>query len=75
VIIVRSPLRMSFGVGGTDLPSYYRKHAGFVVAAAITRYVYVTISEAFWRKSVSNIRNSRKWRPSTKSSIPSSAKP
>jgi D-glycero-alpha-D-manno-heptose-7-phosphate kinase len=48
VIIVRSPLRISLGGGGTDLPSYYRKHTGFVVAAAITRYVYVTISEAFW---------------------------
>jgi D-glycero-alpha-D-manno-heptose-7-phosphate kinase len=48
VIIVRSPLRVSLGGGGTDLPSYYRKHTGFVVAAAITRYVYVTISEAFW---------------------------
>lgn len=48
MIIVRSPLRVSLGGGGTDLPSYYRKHTGFVVAAAITRYVYVTISEAFW---------------------------
>jgi D-glycero-alpha-D-manno-heptose-7-phosphate kinase len=48
VIIVRSPLRISLGGGGTDLPSYYREHTGFVVAAAITRYVYVTISEAFW---------------------------
>jgi len=48
VIIVRSPLRISLGGGGTDLPSYYRTHTGFVVAAAITRYVYITISEAFW---------------------------
>ena len=48
MIIVRSPLRISLGGGGTDLPSYYRTHTGFVVAAAITRYVYITISEAFW---------------------------
>jgi D-glycero-alpha-D-manno-heptose-7-phosphate kinase len=48
VIIVRSPLRISLGGGGTDLPSYYRKHGGFVLSAAITRYVYITISEAFW---------------------------
>lgn len=48
MIIVRSPLRISLGGGGTDLPSYYRKHTGFVVSAAITRYVYITISEAFW---------------------------
>jgi D-glycero-alpha-D-manno-heptose-7-phosphate kinase len=48
VIIVRSPMRISLGGGGTDLPSYYTKHTGFVVAAAITRYVYITISEDFW---------------------------
>jgi D-glycero-alpha-D-manno-heptose-7-phosphate kinase len=48
VIIVRSPLRISLGGGGTDLPSYYTKHAGFVVSAAITRYVYITISDGFW---------------------------
>jgi D-glycero-alpha-D-manno-heptose-7-phosphate kinase len=43
VIIGRSPLRISLGGGGTDLPSYYREHGGFVVAAAITQYVHVTI--------------------------------
>lgn len=48
MIIVRSPLRVSLGGGGTDLPSYYRKYTGFVVSAAISRYVYITISEAFW---------------------------
>jgi len=50
VIIVRSPLRVSLGGGGTDLPSYYTKHTGFVVSAAITRYVYITISDGFWPK-------------------------
>ena len=45
LIIARSPLRISLGGGGTDLPSYYREHGGFLVAAAITRYVYVTIHE------------------------------
>jgi len=48
VIIVRSPMRISLGGGGTDLPSYYTKHTGFVVSAAITRYVYITISDGFW---------------------------
>lgn len=48
MIITRSPLRISLGGGGTDLPSYYRKFGGFVLSAAITRYVYITISEAFW---------------------------
>src|SRR6185369_7066011 len=42
MIIGRSPLRMSLGGGGTDLPSYYEKHGGFVLSAAITQYVYVT---------------------------------
>jgi D-glycero-alpha-D-manno-heptose-7-phosphate kinase len=41
-------MRISLGGGGTDLPSYYRQYTGFVVAAAITRYVYITINEAFW---------------------------
>jgi D-glycero-alpha-D-manno-heptose-7-phosphate kinase len=43
MIIGRSPLRISLGGGGTDLPSYYREHGGFLVAAAITQYVYVTL--------------------------------
>ena len=47
MIITRSPLRISLGGGGTDLPSYYREHGGFVVAAAINRYVYITVHEAF----------------------------
>ena len=47
MIIARSPLRVSLGGGGTDLPSYYRKHSGFLIAAAITKYVYITIHEGF----------------------------
>ncbi len=47
MIIARSPLRISLGGGGTDLPSYYREHTGFVIAAAIDKYVYVTIHEMF----------------------------
>jgi D-glycero-alpha-D-manno-heptose-7-phosphate kinase len=47
VIITRSPSRISLGGGGTDLPSYYRKHAGFVLAAAIDKYVYITLHETF----------------------------
>jgi D-glycero-alpha-D-manno-heptose-7-phosphate kinase len=43
MIIGRSPLRISLGGGGTDLPSYYRAHGGFVVSAAITQYVHVTM--------------------------------
>src|SRR6266704_3408358 len=47
MIIARSPLRISLGGGGTDLPSYYRKHSGFLIAAAINKYVYLTIHETF----------------------------
>jgi len=47
MIITRSPLRISLGGGGTDLPSYYRKHEGFLIAAAIDRYVYVTVMRPF----------------------------
>jgi len=47
MIIVRSPLRITLGGGGTDLPSYYREHEGFLVAAAIDRYVYITIHQTF----------------------------
>jgi D-glycero-alpha-D-manno-heptose-7-phosphate kinase len=45
MIIGRSPLRISLGGGGTDLPSYYEKHGGFVLSAAITQYVYVTCQQ------------------------------
>lgn len=47
MIIARSPLRISLGGGGTDLPSYYRKYGGFLIAAAIDRYVYVTTMRPF----------------------------
>jgi D-glycero-alpha-D-manno-heptose-7-phosphate kinase len=47
VIIARSPLRISLGGGGTDLPSYYRKHSGFLIAAAIDKYVYITVHDTF----------------------------
>jgi D-glycero-alpha-D-manno-heptose-7-phosphate kinase len=47
LIIARSPLRVTLGGGGTDLPSYYRQHGGFLLAAAIDKYVYVTVSTPF----------------------------
>lgn len=47
MIIARSPLRISLGGGGTDLPSYYEENEGFLIAAAIDRYVYVTINKPF----------------------------
>jgi D-glycero-alpha-D-manno-heptose-7-phosphate kinase len=47
MIITRSPLRITLGGGGTDLPSFYRQHTGFLIAAAIDRYVYVTVMRPF----------------------------
>jgi D-glycero-alpha-D-manno-heptose-7-phosphate kinase len=47
MIITRSPLRLSLGGGGTDLPSYYRDYGGFLVAGAIDKYVYLTLHRTF----------------------------
>ena len=47
MILVRSPLRISLGGGGTDLPSYYRENEGFLIAAAINKYVFVSIMNPF----------------------------
>ena len=47
VIITRSPLRISLGGGGTDLPSYYNERGGFLIAAAIDKYVYINIHRRF----------------------------
>jgi D-glycero-alpha-D-manno-heptose-7-phosphate kinase len=47
VIITRSPLRITLGGGGTDLPSYYGEHGGFLIAAAIDKYVFVTAMRPF----------------------------
>ena len=47
MIFARSPLRISLGGGGTDLPSYYRDHGGYLIAAAIDKYVYVTVMQPF----------------------------
>src|SRR6476469_9988464 len=47
MIITRSPLRISLGGGGTDKPSYYREHSGFLLAAAIDRYIYINVHRRF----------------------------
>jgi len=50
VIITRTPLRISFAGGGTDLPSFYRHHAGgAVTSAAIDKYIHVLVNEKFDR--------------------------
>jgi D-glycero-alpha-D-manno-heptose-7-phosphate kinase len=52
MIITRSPLRVSLGGGGTDLPSYYCEHGGFLVSAAIDKYVYITLHRTFAREII-----------------------
>jgi len=47
MILSRSPLRITLGGGGTDLPSYYRHHEGFLIAGAIDKFIYVTINRPF----------------------------
>jgi D-glycero-alpha-D-manno-heptose-7-phosphate kinase len=51
-VVVRAPLRVALGGGGTDLPSYYREHGGLVVSAAIDRYVHMTVSARLGRRFV-----------------------
>jgi D-glycero-alpha-D-manno-heptose-7-phosphate kinase len=48
MIITRTPLRISIGGGGTDLPSYYKEFGGFVISAAINKYVYININRSFF---------------------------
>jgi len=52
MIITRSPLRLSLGGGGTDLPSYYRRFGGFLISAAIDKYVYITLHQTFTRELI-----------------------
>lgn len=52
MIITRSPLRVSLGGGGTDLPSYYGEHEGFLIAAAIDKYVYITQHRTFQQEII-----------------------
>jgi D-glycero-alpha-D-manno-heptose-7-phosphate kinase len=47
MIITRTPLRISLGGGGTDLPSYYERFGGFVISAAVNKHIYVAINQTF----------------------------
>jgi D-glycero-alpha-D-manno-heptose-7-phosphate kinase len=47
MIISRTPLRMSFTGGGSDIPSYYREYGGVVVSTAIDKYIYVNVNKKF----------------------------
>ena len=45
MLIVKSPLRISLGGGGTDIPSYFKNHNSFFISAAIDKYVYISINK------------------------------
>jgi D-glycero-alpha-D-manno-heptose-7-phosphate kinase len=67
MIITRSPLRISLGGGGTDLPSYYRKYEGFLISAAIDKYVYITLHDTFQKEII--IKYSKSERVQNKNEI------
>ena len=52
MIIAKSPLRISLGGGGTDLPSYYKVRGGKLIAAAINKHVYISIAQTFNKKFI-----------------------
>ena len=47
MIISRTPLRMSFSGGGSDIPDYYKHRHGAVVSTAIDKYIYITVNQKF----------------------------
>ena len=49
MMLSRAPVRFSLGGGGTDLPSYCNEHGGFLVAAAIDKYIYVSANKRFYQ--------------------------
>ena len=44
MIITKTPFRVTLGGGGTDLPSFYQEHGGFVLAVAIDKYMYLNVN-------------------------------
>jgi len=47
MIIAKAPMRITLGGGGTDIPSYYTRYGGFLIAGAISKYVYVAVNKSF----------------------------
>ncbi|GAA3199056.1 hypothetical protein ACFO1B_02510 [Dactylosporangium siamense] len=47
MIITRTPLRITLGGGGTDLPSYYEQYGGLVISAAISKYIFISVNRTF----------------------------
>ena len=47
MILIKSPLRITFGGGGTDLPSFYNEYDGFLISAAINKHIYISLNKPF----------------------------
>jgi len=47
MIVTRTPVRIPLGGGGTDLPAYYTQYGGFLISAAINKYIYITLNKRF----------------------------
>ena len=75
MVIVRAPVRISFGGGGTDLAAYYTRFGGLVVSAAITRYCYVVASAPPDGSIRINSADYRTWETYRRGEIPPVAQP
>lgn len=53
MIITRTPFRVSFVGGGSDLPSFYERHEGCVLSTSINKYMYITINPSFIKNETS----------------------
>jgi len=52
MIITRTPFRITLGGGGTDLPSYYEKHGGFIFSFTLNKYMFITVKQPFADKLI-----------------------
>ncbi len=52
MIVTRTPFRVTLGGGGTDLPSFYEKHGGFILAMGLDKYMYVSINRPIVEKRI-----------------------
>ena len=52
MIVTRTPFRITLGGGGTDLPSFYEKHGGYILAAGIDKYMYVALNVPYADRKV-----------------------
>ena len=55
MIISRTPLRISFVGGGTDIDYFYKKNNGSVISAAIDKYMYIMVKKRYDKKSIINL--------------------